>query len=147
MKLSTRGRYGTRALLDLTLQGGSTPISLRDISQRQQIPLHYLEHLIKPLIAGGLIRSMRGPRGGILLAKPPEKIRLDEIIHLLEGTATYAECIDDPGICPRSETCATRDVWSEMETAINGVLGNITLLDLAERQKNKEQIKELMYYI
>ena len=147
MKLSTRGRYGTRALLDLALHEGNIPIPLRDIAQRQQVPLHYLEHLIKPLVSGGLVRSIRGPKGGVLLAKSPEEIRLDEVIRLLEGSVTPAECVNDPDICPRSETCATRDVWGEMKKAISGVLENITLQDLVERQRSKERSKELMYYI
>ena len=147
MKLSTRGRYGTRALLDLALHEGNIPIPLRDIAQRQQVPLHYLEHLIKPLVSGGLVRSIRGPKGGVLLAKSPEEIRLDEVIRLLEGSVTPAECVNDPDICPRSETCATRDVWGEMKRAISGVLESITLQDLVERQRSKEHSKELMYYI
>ena len=84
MKLSTRGRYGTKVLLDLALHHGSGPVSLKDISKRQQIPLHYLEHLIAPLVTGGIIRSSRGAKGGIWLVKPPADIRLSDVIPLLE---------------------------------------------------------------
>ncbi|MFC1864351.1 RrF2 family transcriptional regulator [Chloroflexota bacterium] len=147
MKFSTRGRYGTRALLELALHQGEGPILLRDIAQRQQISLQYLEHLITPLIAGGLVRSTRGTKGGVSLAKSPQKIRLDEVIQLLEGSIAPAECVDNPTICPRSELCATRDIWGEMKKAMVGVLESTTLQDLVEQQKRKGRPEEAMYYI
>ena len=147
MKLSTRGQYGTRALLDLALHQGEEPILLKDISQRQQISLKYLEHLITPLIAGGMVRSTRGPRGGVSLAKLPEEIRLDEVIQLLEGSIAPVECVNNPQVCNRSELCATRDVWSDIKKAIDGVLESTTLQDLVERQKGKERSEASMYYI
>jgi Rrf2 family protein len=147
MKLSTRGQYRTRALLDLALHGGKGPVPLRDIAQRQQISTMYLEHLVTPLIAGGIVRSTRGARGGVSLAKPPEEIRLSEVIQLLEGSIAPVECVSNPGICTRSKLCVTRDIWSELKQAIDGVLESTTLQDLVERQKSKEQPKEVMYYI
>ena len=147
MKLSTRGRYGTRALLELALHQGEGPVLLKDIAHRQQISLRYLEHLMTPLIAGGIVRSTRGARGGVSLTKPPEEIRLSEVIQLLEGSVAPAECISNPGICTRSELCVTRDIWSELKKAMNGILESTTLQDLVERQKRKELPKETMYYI
>ena len=147
MKLSTRGRYGTRALLELALHQGEGPVFLRDIAQRQQISLPYLEHLITPLIAAGIIRSTRGARGGVLLARSPEKIRLSEVIQLLEGSIAPAECVNNPEVCIRSEFCVTRDVWDELKKAMNGILESTTLRDLAERQKGKERPEKVMYYI
>jgi Rrf2 family transcriptional regulator, cysteine metabolism repressor len=147
MKISTRGRYGTRALLDLALHREDEPIALKDIAERQQIPLPYLEHLIKPLKAGGLVRSIKGPKGGVSLAKSPEKIKLSEIIQLLEGSTAPVECVDNPKLCPRSEICVTRDVWAELKKAVNGVLEATTLQILVERQKGKKASKEAMYYI
>lgn len=147
MKLSTRGRYGTKVLLDLALHQGTGPVSLKDVSQRQQIPLHYLEHLIAPLITGGIIRSSRGARGGISLVKPPAEVRLSEVIPLLEGSIAPAECVANPELCANAASCVTRDVWQEMESAMTGVLESITLQNLADRQKSKEQHKEKMYYI
>jgi len=147
MKLSTRGRYGTRALLELALHQGEGPVLLKDISQRQQISLQYLEHLITPLIAAGIVLSTRGPRGGVSLAKPPEEIRLSEVIQLLEGSIAPVECINNPGVCSRSELCATRDIWGEMKKAMNGVLESTTLQDLVERQRRKGCPEEVMYYI
>ena len=147
MKLSTRGRYATRALLDLALHHDEEPVLLKDIAQRQEISLPYLEHLITPLIAGGLVRSTRGAKGGISLAKPPEEIKLVEVIQLLEGSIAPVECVTNPEICPRSASCVARDVWGEIKRAINGVLQSTTLQDLVERQKMKRQSGATMYHI
>jgi len=147
MKLSTRGRYGTRALLDLALHQGEGLVLLKDIAQREQISLRYLEHLIAPLIAGGIVRTTRGAKGGVSLAKPPEEIKLSEIIQLLEGSIAPAECVNNPGICSRSKSCVTRDIWGELKQAMDGVLKSTTLQDLVERQKRKEQPEKVIYYI
>ena len=147
MKLSTRGRYGTRALLDLALHQGEGPVPLKDIAQRQQISLQYLEHLITPLIAGGIIRSTRGAKGGVSLAQPPEEVRLSAVIQLLEGSIAPAECVNNPGICSRSELCVPHDIWGELSKAMNRILESTTLQDLVERQKRKERPEEVIYYI
>ncbi len=147
MKLSTRGQYGTRALLDIALHQGEGPIPLKRIAERQQIALQYLEHLVTPLVAAGIIRSTRGAKGGVWLAKAPEEIKLSEVIKLLEGSVAPVECVIDPKFCPRSNVCATRDIWGELKKAMDGVLESTTLRDLAERQKKKEQKEETMYYI
>ena len=147
MKLSTRGRYATRALLDLALHQGGGPVQLKDIARRQQISLQYLEHLITPLIAGGIVQSIRGARGGVWLAKAPEEIRLSDVIQLLEGSMAPVACVDNPEICSRSAFCVTRDIWGELKKAMDDILESTTLHDLVERQKKKEQPKQLMYYL
>ena len=147
MKLSTKGRYATRALLDLALHEGEAPVLLKDIAQRQQISLPYLEHLITPLIAGGIVWSTRGARGGVSLARPPEQVKLSEVIQLLEGSIAPVECVNNPGVCSRSKLCVTRDIWCELKKAMNGVLESTTLQDLVERQKRKERPEKVMYYI
>jgi Rrf2 family protein len=147
MKLSTRARYGTRALLDIAVNSQDKPILLKDIARRQQISAMYLEHLITPLIAAGIVRSIRGAKGGVWLAKPPQEIRLSEIVLLLEGSLAPVECVDDPKYCSRSASCVTRDVWCEMKEAINGVLESTTLQDLVEQQKAREPMADGMYYI
>ena len=147
MKLSTKGRYATRAILDLAINQEEGPILLKDIAQRQQISLSYLEHLVTPLIAGGLIRSTRGAKGGVSLAKPPEEIKLSEIIQLLEGSLAPVECVNNPKLCPRSELCVARDIWTELKNAMTGVLESTTLQDLVERQKEKGKTAKAMYYI
>lgn len=147
MKLSTKGQYGTRLLLDLALHQGEAPIPLKDVARRQQISLQYLEHLVTPLAAAGLVRTSRGPGGGVGLAKQPHQIKLSEVIAALEGSITPVECVNNPETCTRSELCATRDIWDELNRAMNEVLESTTLDDLAERQKRKEQPQEGMYYI
>ena len=147
MKLSTRGRYGTRILLDLALHRDEEPVLLKDIAQRQQISLRYVEHLITPLITGGIVWSTRGPKGGVSLAKHPEEIRLDEVIQLFEGSIAPVECVNNPNICIRSGFCVTRDIWSELKKAMSEILESTTLQELVERQKKKEQPEEAMYYI
>ena len=147
MKLSTKGQYGTRALLDLALHQDEEPVPLKDIAHRQQFSLQYLEHLITPLITAGIIRSTRGARGGICLVRTPQEIRLSEVIQLLEGSIAPVECLNNPKTCARSKLCVTRDIWGEMKEAIDGVLESTTLQDLVERQRRKTQPEEAMYYI
>jgi Rrf2 family protein len=147
MKLSTRTRYGTRALLDLALHAGEGLVLLKDIARRQEVSLPYLEHLITPLIAAGLVKSTRGARGGVLLLKPPSEIKLSEVVQLLEGSIAPVDCVNDPKVCHRSASCVTRDIWNEMKRAMNGVLESTTLQDLVERQKGKNGPKHRMYYI
>lgn len=137
MKLSTRARYGTRALLELALHWGEGPILLKDIAQRQQIPLPYLQHLIGPLVQVGIIKTTRGKRGGISLLKPPKEVVLGEVVQLLEGSIAPVKCVDNPETCPRSDLCVTRDIWEEVKKAIGTVLESVTLQELVERQRQK----------
>ncbi len=147
MKLSTRGRYGTMALLDLALHWGNEPVPLKDVARRQDISLHYLEHLIAPLISAGIVGSTRGARGGVQLVRAPHEVKLSEVIQLLEGSTAPVECLNNPESCSRYDICVTRDIWDELKKAIDGVLESTTLQDLVERQKKKEQSTEAMYYI
>jgi Rrf2 family transcriptional regulator, cysteine metabolism repressor len=147
MKLSTRTRYGMRALVDLALQNSSQPVQLKDIADRQQISLSYLEHLIIPLISAGFIKSTRGARGGVNLTRPPQEIRLDEVMQVLEGPLAPVDCLRNPDVCTRSGKCATQDVWSDMKIAMENVLKSYNLQDLADRQKAKIGSGSAMYYI
>jgi Rrf2 family protein len=147
MKLSTRARYGTRALLDLAMHWSNGPVQLKEIALRQNISIHYLEHLISPLVGAGIIRSIRGPRGGIQLTRHPGKLKLSEVIQLLEGSITPTDCVDNPDSCSRSSMCTTRDVWDDMKNAMYGILESTTLQDLIDRQKSKEQPEQAMYYV
>ena len=147
MKISTRGRYGLRALLDLALHKGEGLVLLKDIARREEISLPYLEHLITPLVAAGIVRSSRGPKGGVLLAKSPEEIKLSEVVQLLEGSIALVDCVNDSKVCHRSALCVTRDVWNEMKAAMIQVLDSMTLQDLVERQRQKGQTETEMYYI
>jgi len=147
MKLSTKARYGTRALLELALHQKEEPMALKDIAKRQQISLSYLEHLIAPLIAGQIIRSTKGPKGGISLTRPLEEITLSEIVQLLEGSVAPVDCVNDATLCNRADSCVTRDIWRELKTAVDSILQSTTLKDLAERHQQKEKTEPLMYYI
>jgi Rrf2 family cysteine metabolism transcriptional repressor len=134
-------------LLDLALRDGKEPVPLKDIAQRQQISLLYLEHLIAPLVAAGIIRSTRGARGGVQLARPPQRIKLSEVVGLLEGSIVPVDCINDTEACPRSNLCVTRDIWIELKKAMDGVLESKTLQYLIEMQKKKKTADMLMYDI
>ncbi|MFH1381434.1 MAG: Rrf2 family transcriptional regulator [Chloroflexota bacterium] len=147
MKLSTRVRYGTRALVDLAIHQGKGPALLKDIAAREQISLPYLRHLVTPLVTNGIVRSTRGPRGGVTLTRPPEEVKMSDVIQLLDGSICPAECSENPEACSRSSACATRDLWEMVNKAITGVLETTTLNDLVEWQKSKERFREPMYYI
>lgn len=136
MKLSTRARYGTRILVDLALHGDSR-MSLREITERQQVSRSYLDHLIAPLVEAGIIGSARGFRGGIWLARPLNRVRLSEVVKLLEGNELLVECIGNPGKCGRAEWCATRSIWEMVGRAIFRVLDSVTLQDLVNQQGKK----------
>jgi Rrf2 family protein len=146
MKLSTKGRYGTRALMEMARHYGEGPLLLKNIAESQQISLQYLEHLIRPLVGAGIVKTTRGFKGGVWLGRPPSDIKLSETTRILEGDMSPVECIDNPETCTRSRTCATRDVWDEMKNAMYGVLDSTTLADLVKRQEIKEQKLECENY-
>ena len=147
MRLSTRGRYGVRALLDVALYSDGKPVILKDIAKRQAIPVQYLEQLISPLVKAGVLGSIRGAHGGVTLTKLPEQVKLSQVIQILEGSIAPVKCVDDPKVCSRSDFCATRDVWEEMNRAMVQVLESTSLQDLVERQREKGQPKTTMYHI
>jgi Rrf2 family protein len=145
MKLSTRGRYGVRTLLDLALHQEEGLVLLKDVARRQEFSLQYLEHLIAPLIAAGLVKSTRGAGGGVSLVKPPAEITLGEAVQLLEGPIAPVDCVNDPELCHRSSFCVTRDVWIEMKEAMSRVLDSTTLQDLVNRRRLRGQAETGMY--
>jgi len=147
MKLSTKGRYGTRAMLDVALHCREGPVRLTDIARRQQLSKKYLEHLISRLEAAGLLRSIRGAGGGISLARLPSDIKLSEILHTLEGPIALVECVDNPERCPRSSSCATRDIWMQMGQLLGVFVESKTLEDLCRQQREKEQAAPATYCI
>jgi Rrf2 family protein len=146
--LSTKGRHSSRAMLDLTLHYGLGPISVKEIAQRQEISERYLENIMTTLISRGLVISIRGKGGGFMLSKPPHKIRLIEIIHVMEGSIAPVHCVDDPTICGRSEQCVTYDVWGMLKKAMTELLDSITLEDMVKMYKKKTaEHEEIMYSI
>jgi len=138
MKLSTKGRYGTRLMLELAIHYGKGPVALKDIAKRQEISEKYLWQLISPLKIAGLVNSTRGPSGGYTLAKKPSEITLNDIVSVLDGPLCIVDCVKDPSLCKRSANCVTREVWSETSEELSKVLASKTLEDMIKRQKNKD---------
>ncbi len=147
MKLTTKGRYGTRLMLDLALHFGEKPVFLKDAAKRQEISEKYLWHLIPPLKNAGLITSVRGAHGGYSLARTPDQITLKEILLAVEGPISFVSCVGDPSACERSETCATKDIWSEISEKFMHILESVTLEDIAEKQKNKTASSAAYSYV
>jgi len=134
-------------MLELASRYGEGPIELKEIANKENISLKYLEQVIIPLRAAGLIKSVRGSKGGYALAKPPSEICLNEMVEILEGPLSLIECLHDPKICHRVSTCVTREIWEEVSDAINGIFRSITLEDLVNRKKEKEGLVPPMYQI
>jgi Rrf2 family transcriptional regulator, cysteine metabolism repressor len=133
MKVSTRTRYGIRAVVELARQEGQNPLQLRVIGEREEISVKYLEQLMAVLKAAGLVRSVRGAKGGYVLARPADQIKMDEVYRCLEGPVVTVECIEDPEACKRVVDCAARDLWINVEKAIHEVLESTTLADIATK--------------
>lgn len=139
LKLSTKGRYGVRLMIDLAQAFGKGPIALSEVAKRQEISEKYLEHLIVPLKRAKLIRSSRGARGGYLLIRPPDRITLKEIVTAVEGPVCIVECTQRPTICKRSKNCLTREVWKELSVKISEMLSSLTLQKLIEKKSCREE--------
>lgn len=138
MKISTKGRYGLRLVLDLAVNYENGLISLKDIAQRQEISEKYLEQIIILLHKSGLIKSMRGAQGGYTLTRHPKDITVGEVLRSLEGPFVPVDCVQDRAACLRSSKCATITVWEKLGNAVNEVLDSMTMQDLVMdyNQKN-----------
>jgi len=149
MKLSTKARYGLRAMLDLAEHYGNGPVQARVIARRQDLSAKYLEHLLAALKAADLVRVLRGARGGYELAQPPERTIVGDVVRALEGSLELVECVPRPDCCPRAATCAAREVWRRTKEAMEGVIDGTTIRDLMERQDvlRSEDSKGAMYHI
>ena len=131
--MSTRSRYGVRMILDLALHADEGPVRLGDVAARQCIAVKYLEQIIIPLKRANYVSSVRGPKGGHMLAKPPEEITVGEIVELLEGGLQLTGCVRKPAVCDRSDKCVTRFIWKEATEAIRERLDAITFRELINR--------------
>ncbi|HWQ70771.1 MAG TPA: Rrf2 family transcriptional regulator [Desulfitobacteriaceae bacterium] len=150
MKLSTKGRYGVRAMFDLAQHNGQGPISLKSISERQGISEHYLEQLFSGLRKNGLVKSVRGAQGGYVLGREPEKIYVGDIIRVLEGPIAPVDCVaeEDPENCVKADFCVTRTIWEKVRDSIADVFDSITLADMIEdAAKKKSTASMYMYHI
>jgi len=147
IKLSTKGRYGTRLMLNLALhyQRGNEAVILKNISNEEEISIRYLEQIIIPLKIARLVKSIRGAGGGYTLARPPSKIKLSEILQALEGPCCLVECVEDKDYCLRTPKCATHEVWKEATNLLRNYFKSLNLLDLIEisKKKNPEIKKKL----
>jgi Rrf2 family protein len=122
-------------MVDLAQHYDEAPIQINDIAKRQDVSVKYLEQLIIPLKKANFIKSVRGPKGGHMLAKPPEKITVGEIVQVLEGGTNLTQCIEDPDICDRSKDCPTRDIWGMATKAMVNELNSVTLYEMIKRPK------------
>lgn len=137
MKISTKGRYALRLMLDLAGNGGERPVSLRDVARRQAISDKYLEQIVTPLSRAGLVRSVRGAGGGYLLTRAPADYTVGDILRPLEGDLAPVECATDADFCQRCGECVTVELWQEIHQAVSQVVDNTTLADLVVRQQEK----------
>jgi Rrf2 family protein len=138
MKLSTRSRYGTRIVLELARHYGGKPTQVSEIARIQQIPVKYLEQLIRTLKQADLIKSVRGSKGGHQLNERPDKITVGQIVRLFEGQTDLVQCVSLPEKCQRAEECRVREVWKEATEAMYEKLDAITIEDLICDQLNAE---------
>jgi Rrf2 family iron-sulfur cluster assembly transcriptional regulator len=135
MKLSTRGRYGTRLMLELTKHYGHGPVSMSQISKNQNIPIKYLEQLVIPLKKAKLITSVRGPKGGHMLAKSPNRINLWELLELLESKFTFVDCLKDKKLCDNTADCPIRPVWGKALNLVMKHFKETTLEDILNTEE------------
>lgn len=137
MRISTKGKYALRLMLDLALNDSENPVRIKDVAKRQDISIKYLEQIISILNKAGYVRSIRGSQGGYFLSKKPEDYTVGMILRLTEGSLAPSDCVDDPSTCSRIENCTTIYIWQKMNDAINNVVDNITLADLMDIQLSK----------
>ena len=138
MKISTKGRYGLRILLDVALHQERGPVALSEIARRQALSQKYLWKVITPLKTAGFLRAIRGMQGGYVLARTPDEITVRDIVEVLEGPVSLVACVTDPKTCARSADCTARGVWTEIETKLNATMSGITLGDIVQRHKDNE---------
>lgn len=138
MKISTKGRYALRLMIDIAMHSAAEPVRIKDIAKRQDVSEKYLEQIIAVLNRAGYVRSIRGPKGGYLLTKQPAEYTAGMILRLTEGSLAPVSCLEfEENDCPRQEQCATLELWKRLDQAIKDVVDSVTLEDLVEWQKGK----------
>jgi Rrf2 family protein len=142
MKLSTRSRYGLRALIELAARHGGGPINMQDIADHEQVSRKYLDTLFASLKVAGLVASRRGLGGGWILTRSPEAIRLGEVMLALEGSMALVSCTERPDSCVRSPACVAHELYNELDEALAEVLQRYTLADMVGRRAQLEQVLE-----
>jgi Rrf2 family protein len=155
LRLSTKSRYGLRALFDMAYNAGSLPIQVKEISRRQNISPRYLEQIFQSFKKAGILKSKKGPQGGYFLAKRPAEITVQDIVEAAEGDTLLVSCTckkqDDKPTCDFNGQCVTQTVWLEATTLLNDYLSSLTLMTLCERGQamglKRESNHKFMYYI
>lgn len=152
MYITTKGRYGTKALFELALRHGEGPVPLREVAATQGLSEHYLEQLFAPLRRAGLVQSVRGAQGGYSLGRDPRDITVGDVLRVLEGPIAPTECsLGGPEyafkFCGERSICVAQDVWIKVRRAIEDVVDHITLADLVEQEHEARQRMAQMYYI
>ncbi|MCM1326239.1 MAG: Rrf2 family transcriptional regulator [Bacteroidales bacterium] len=138
MKISTKGRYAVRVMLDLALHNTGECIKVKDIAERQGISEKYLEQIIAILNRAGYVRSVRGAQGGYRLARDPQEYTVGMILRLTEGSLAPVACLEEDNLqCNRIDTCETLQVWKDLYNAINQVVDSVTVADLVEQHKKR----------
>ena len=138
MKISTKGRYAVRVMLDLALNNTGQCIKVKDIATRQDISEKYLEQIIAMLNKAGFVNSVRGAQGGYRIAKDPSEYTVGMILRLTEGSMAPVACLDEGAECEQCDTCETLEVWRELYDAINGVIDSVTIADLVAKRQLRE---------
>lgn len=142
MRLSTKGRYGTRAVLEIAKEYGNKPVKRKDIVTAQRVPDSYIENILVSLKAAGLVRTIRGANGGYQLARDPQLITILDVVEALEGNLAPVYCLDEErDICDMKDGCPTRDIWLEMYRAMQQVLKKYTLKDIIDRSAGAPNIE------
>ena len=138
MRISTKGRYAIKLMLDLATNDNGEPIRLKDVARRQEISEKYLEQIISVLNKAGYVKSVRGAQGGYRIAKDPADYTVGMILRLTEGSLAPVACLEDGAdICERCDTCETLEVWQELYDAVNKVVDGVTIADLVERRNKR----------
>ena len=139
IKLSTKGRYGTRLMLNLAhnYNNGNEAVILKSVSDNEEISIRYLEQIVIPLKISRLVKSIRGAGGGYTLARHPSEIKVSEILHALEGSCCLVDCVEDPDYCDRIPICASYEIWKEASRLLKDYFDSITLQDLIKLSDKK----------
>ena len=137
MKISTKGRYGLRLMVELGENWGNGPLSIREVSRRQEISEKYLEQIILQLSRAGLVKSIRGAQGGYVLTAPPEEISAGQVLRAVEGSLSPVECVDDGSECQKVDQCVTCELWRRIKGAVDNVVDSTSIGDLMPHSSSK----------
>ncbi len=140
MKLSTKSRYGTRAIIDIAQNSENGKTMLKDIAARQSLSPKYLDHILSAIRRAGIIKNIRGKGGGYILSRSPSQITVKDIVEAVDGVFEPVECLSNTELCSKVPSCGTREVWLKMKEAVNNVLEEATLQSLLEKNSLKNNL-------